>query len=49
MTGYIKIYRSFGSFVNIVIDQILAKSAKIEYRIVDMIAAVMNSPLFRGE
>ena len=31
------------------IDQILAKSAENEYRIVDTIAAVMNSPLFRGE
>jgi len=31
------------------IDQILNKSAENEYRIVDTIAAVMNSPLFRGE
>lgn len=31
------------------IDQILAKSAENEYRIVDTIAAVMDSPLFRGE
>ena len=31
------------------IDQILAKSAENDYRIVDTIAAVMNSPLFRGE
>ncbi len=31
------------------IDQILAKSAENEYRIVDTIAAVADSPLFRGE
>lgn len=31
------------------IDQILSKSAENEYRIVDTIAAVMNSPLFRSE
>ncbi len=31
------------------VDQILAKSAENEYRIVDTIAAVMNSPSFRGQ
>ncbi len=31
------------------VDEILAKSAENDYRIVDTIAAVIDSPLFRGE
>lgn len=33
----------------VAIDEILAKSAKCDYRIVDTISAVVDSPLFRGE
>ncbi len=33
----------------VAIDRILAKSAECEYRIRDTIAAVVDSPLFRGE